>query len=64
MLLVMDITRAAAAMDALGAPVRLSIYRMLVSAGEQGMNIGRIQHKTGFPALSWFIMSTLLSMVG
>lgn len=45
----MDITRATNAMDALGAPVRLSIYRTLVRAGEQGMNMGKIQQKTGIP---------------
>lgn len=45
----MDTNQAASAMDALGAPVRLSIYRMLVRAGEPGMNIGRLQQKTGIP---------------
>lgn len=45
----MNTTRAANAMDALGAPVRLSIYRLLVRAGEPGMNIGRLQQRTGIP---------------
>lgn len=45
----MDTTQAANAMDALGAAVRLEIYRMLVRAGEQGMNIGRLQQKTSIP---------------
>ena len=40
---------AADAMDALGAPVRLRIYRMLVRAGADGMSIGRIQQRIGIP---------------
>lgn len=40
---------AANAMDALGSPVRLGIYRMLVRAGADGMSIGRIQQRTGVP---------------
>ena len=36
-------------MDALGAPVRLRIYRLLVRAGREGMTIGRIQQRTGIP---------------
>lgn len=34
-------------MDALGAPVRLDIYRLLIRAGETGMSITQIQHRTG-----------------
>lgn len=45
----MDTERAANAMDSLGAPVRLGIYRMLVRAGADGMTIGRIQQRTGIP---------------
>jgi DNA-binding transcriptional ArsR family regulator len=45
----MNTERAADAMDALGAPVRLEIYRMLVRAGADGMTIGRIQQRTGIP---------------
>ena len=40
---------AANAMDALGTPVRLRIYRMLVRAGADGMTIGRVQQRTGIP---------------
>lgn len=29
--------------------MRLSIYRMLIRAGEPGMNIGRLQQKSGIP---------------
>ena len=45
----MNTTRAALAMDALGSPVRLRIYRLLVRAGQDGMVIGRIQQRTGIP---------------
>lgn len=45
----MNTEEAANAMDALGAPVRLEIYRLLVRAGETGMTIGRIQRRTGIP---------------
>jgi DNA-binding transcriptional ArsR family regulator len=43
----MDTTEAANAMDALGAPVRLEIYRLLIRAGEPGMTITHIQQRTG-----------------
>ncbi len=36
-------------MDALGAPVRLGIYRLLVRAGSKGMTIGNVQQRTGIP---------------
>ncbi len=45
----MNTERAANAMDALGAPVRLEIYRILVRAGAEGLTIGRIQQRTGIP---------------
>src|ERR671916_576783 len=45
----MNTERAADAMDTLGAPVRLKIYRMLVRAGADGMTIGHIQQRTGIP---------------
>jgi DNA-binding transcriptional ArsR family regulator len=43
----MNTEEAANAMDALGAPVRLEIYRLLIRAGETGMTITRIQQRTG-----------------
>ena len=45
----METEKAANAMDALGAPVRLRVYRLLVRAGADGMTIGRIQQRTGIP---------------
>ncbi len=43
----MNMEEAANAMDALGAPVRLEIYRLLIRAGETGMTITRVQQRTG-----------------
>lgn len=34
-------------MDALGSPVRLEIYRLLIRAGKTGMTITHIQQRTG-----------------
>ena len=45
----MEAEKAANAMDALGAPVRLRVYRLLVRAGADGMTIGRVQQRTGIP---------------
>jgi DNA-binding transcriptional ArsR family regulator len=45
----MDLERAAVSMDALGSPVRLSIYRMLVRTGPEGLTVGRIQQAVGLP---------------
>lgn len=48
-------------MDALGSPVRLQVYRLLVRAGETGMSIGQIQQKLGLPrsTLSHHLQSLL-----
>lgn len=39
--------QAAAALDALGNPVRLELYRTLVRAGTPGLNIGELQRRVG-----------------
>ena len=39
--------QAAAALDALGNPVRLQLYRTLVRAGTSGLNITELQIKVG-----------------
>lgn len=39
--------QAAARLEALGSPVRLSIYRLLVRAGEGGQPVGAIQATIG-----------------
>lgn len=42
--------QAAARLEALGSPVRLSIYRYLVRAGEGGKPVGAIQEQMGMAA--------------
>lgn len=46
----MDIEQAAAQLEALGNPTRLSLYRILVRAGAEGLPVGRIQDRLGIPA--------------
>jgi DNA-binding transcriptional ArsR family regulator len=46
----MNISDAAARLEALGNPTRLSIYRLLVRAGDAGMPVGRIQEQLGVAA--------------
>lgn len=46
----MDTQRAAAMLEALGAPRRLEIYRTLVRAGEDGLPVGAIQRRLDIPA--------------
>lgn len=43
----MDLAAAANAMDALGTPVRLQLYRALVRAGRSGLSIGEVQARVG-----------------
>jgi ArsR family transcriptional regulator len=43
----MNLDAAARAMDALGTPVRLEIYRALVRAGRPGLSIGEVQVRVG-----------------
>ncbi len=40
---------AARSLESLGNPLRLSIYRMLVRSGPQGLPVGRIQAQLGVP---------------
>lgn len=44
------ISRAARALSALGHEARLSIFRLLVKAGEEGMNIGDMRAHLSIPA--------------
>lgn len=46
----MKLEKAAAQLEALGNPVRLKIYRVLVRAGDEGISVGRIQRELGIPA--------------
>ncbi|MFT5447129.1 MAG: ArsR family transcriptional regulator [Gammaproteobacteria bacterium] len=44
-----DISRMAKALSALGHEARLSLYRLLVRAGEQGLNVGEITSQLVIP---------------
>ena len=44
-----DISRMANALSALGHEARLSLYRLLVRAGEQGLNVGEITNELAIP---------------
>ena len=46
----MMLEQAARQLEALGNPTRLSIYRILVRAGAEGMPVGHIQETLGIPA--------------
>jgi DNA-binding transcriptional ArsR family regulator len=61
-LAIMNLADAAARLEALGNPTRLSIYRLLVRAGDAGMPVGRIQDQLGLAAstLSHHLKSLLI----
>lgn len=46
----MKLEIASAQLEALGNPVRLQIYRLLVRAGVDGLAVGAVQDKLGMPA--------------
>ena len=50
----MDLTRASAAMAALGHEARLDIFRRLVVAGPDGMNVGEIAQAISIPLSTLF----------
>ncbi|MEM0990182.1 MAG: metalloregulator ArsR/SmtB family transcription factor [Pseudomonadota bacterium] len=41
--------KAATGLEAIGSPVRLEVYRLLVRAGPNGLPVGRIQERMGIP---------------
>lgn len=45
----LEIDSAAQSLESLGNPVRLSIFRMLVRAGPNGLPVGRIQAELDIP---------------
>ena len=45
----LEIDTAAQSLESLGNPLRLSIYRMLVRAGPEGLPVGRIQAELDIP---------------
>lgn len=46
----MKIEKAAAQLEALGNPTRLSIYRLLVRAGHEGLPVGAVQDRMSMAA--------------
>ena len=46
----MDLDDAAICLEALGNPLRLSIYRLLVRTGREGLAVGVIQERMGLAA--------------
>jgi len=46
----MEISQAAAQLEALGNTTRLSIFRILVQAGGQGVPVGQVQKRLDIPA--------------
>ncbi|MFN3628116.1 MAG: ArsR/SmtB family transcription factor [Parvibaculum sp.] len=46
----MKIEKASGQLEALGNPVRLQIYRLLVRAGVEGLPVGAVQDELGVPA--------------
>jgi len=46
----MNIETAAAQLEALGNPTRLTIYRALVRAGDNGLPVGKLQLKLDIPS--------------
>jgi len=48
----MKLEKASAQLAALGNPIRLKIYRLLVRAGDKGLTVGTVQDKLGMPASS------------
>ncbi len=46
----MEMVTAAKCLESLGHPTRLTIYRLLVKAGESGLVVGEVQSLLGIPA--------------
>lgn len=46
----MKLEKASSQLEALGNPIRLQFYRLLVRAGFDGLPVGAIQEKLGLPA--------------
>ncbi|MCP5367186.1 MAG: helix-turn-helix transcriptional regulator [Hyphomicrobiales bacterium] len=45
----LDADQAARRLAALGNPTRLALFRLLIRAGTEGMNIGEVQARAGIP---------------
>ena len=60
----METLNAAELLAALGHESRLAIFRLLVEAGPEGMNVGAIGEKLGIPGATLSFHLTHLSRVG
>lgn len=59
-----DLEKIAACLEALGNPTRLTIYRLLVRAGEDGKSVGQIQAALSVPPSTLSHHMKHLEMVG
>lgn len=57
-------TKAATQLAALGNTTRLRLYRLLVKAGDEGLNIGQIQDQLAVPASTLAHHLTTLARAG
>lgn len=48
----MNVEIVSSQLEALGSPIRLGIYRILVRAGNNGLAVGQLQKQVGMPASS------------
>ena len=46
----MDLDKAAGALQKLGHPTRLCVFKMLATAGTQGVSVGELKEHIGIPA--------------
>ena len=60
----MDITHAAQGFSAMGSEPRLEVLQTLVKAGNDGLLVGEIQHRTGIPASTLAHHLKLLASAG
>lgn len=55
---------ASACLEALGNPVRLAVYRILVRAGDEGLAVGQIQARVGLAGSTLSHHLAVLARVG
>ena len=60
----MNTEDAAACLEALGNPLRLAVFRLLVRAGEDGLAVGQIQTRLGLAGSTLSHHLSVLSRVG
>ena len=60
----MEINHAARALEKLGNPTRLAVFRLLVQGGDEGLSVGEIQGFLDIPASTLSHHLDALSKVG